>query len=105
MSRVAIATCAGLPGLDPDDRLLAPALGEHGIEAVNVAWDDADADWASFDLVAVRNTWDYPERRDAFLAWAASVPRIVNPAEVLRWTTDKRYLHELEEAGLPKVKP
>lgn len=103
MSRIAIATCAELPDLDPDDRLVPPALAALGIESVNVAWDDPHTDWAAFDLVAVRNTWDYPERRDAFLDWAAGVPRIVNPPAVLRWTTDKRYLHELEEAGLPVV--
>lgn len=103
MTRVAIATCAGLPDLDPDDRALAPELAALGIAADVVAWDDPGADWAAFDLVVVRNTWDYPERREEFLAWAERVPRIVNPAPVLRWTTDKRYLVELEGAGLPVV--
>jgi hypothetical protein len=103
MTVVAIATCAELPELDPDDRALPPALAALGIGTRLVAWDDADADWDAFDLVVVRNTWDYPARRDAFLAWAERVPRIVNPAPVLRWTTDKRYLVELEAAGLPVV--
>jgi len=101
--RIALATCAELPELDPDDRLVAPALAALGIAGEPVAWDDPAADWSAYDLVAVRNTWDYSLRRDEFLAWAASVPRLVNPAAVLRWTTDKRYLHELEEAGLPIV--
>ncbi len=101
--RVAIATCAELPDLDPDDRLVAPALARLGIEGVPVAWDDPGVDWDAFALVAVRNTWDYAGRRDAFLAWAASVPRIVNRPEVLRWSTDKRYLRDLERAGLPVV--
>lgn len=101
--RIAIATCAELPDLDPDDRLVAPALAALGVDAEPVAWDDPAADWPAYDLVAVRNTWDYSLRREEFLAWAAAVPRLVNPAEVLRWTTDKRYLHELEEAGLPVV--
>ena len=103
MTAVAIATCAELPELDPDDRALPPALAALGIDASIVAWDDPAADWDAFDLVAVRNTWDYPARRDEFLAWAERVPRIVNPAPVLRWTTDKRYLVELEAAGLPVV--
>jgi len=102
-ARIALATCAELPGLDPDDRLVPPALAALGIEAVPVSWDDPAADWAAFDLVAVRNTWDYPARRDEFLAWAECTPRIVNPPQVLRWTTDKRYLAELEAAGLPVV--
>jgi hypothetical protein len=49
----------------------------------------------------VRSTWDYVEGRDAFLDWARAVPRLANPAPVLAWNTDKRYLAELAEAGLP----
>jgi len=102
-ARVAIVTCAELPELDPDDRLLAPALAALGIESEIVRWDDPAADWPVYDLVAVRNSWDYAARRDEFLRWARSVERIVNPAEVLEWTTDKRYMAELEAAGLPVV--
>jgi len=51
----------------------------------------------------VRTTWDYAGRRDEFLAWAAAVPRLLNPADVLTWNTDKRYLHELEAQGIPIV--
>lgn len=103
MTGVAIATCAELPDLDPDDRLLPPALLALGIASQAIAWDATEADWGAFDLVVVRNTWDYPSRRDEFLAWADGVPRLVNPAPVLRWTTDKRYLVELEDAGLPVI--
>jgi glutathione synthase/RimK-type ligase-like ATP-grasp enzyme len=51
----------------------------------------------------VRSTWDYAERRDAFLAWAESLPRLLNPLPVLRWNTDKHYLRELAHAGVPVV--
>jgi hypothetical protein len=51
----------------------------------------------------VRQTWDYVDRRDEFLAWARAVPRLANPAELLAWNTDKRYLDELVAAGLPTV--
>jgi hypothetical protein len=101
--RVALATCAELPDLDPDDRLIAPALAALGVEAAPAVWDDPAEDWDAYDLVLLRNTWDYVDRRDAFLAWAERVPRLVNPAPVVRWTTDKRYLVELEAAGLPVV--
>ena len=61
-------------------------------------------DWAAFDLIVVRSCWDYAERRDAFLAWAASLPRVLNPVEVLEWNTDKqRYLTDLAAAGVPVV--
>ena len=52
----------------------------------------------------MRSTWDYQERRDEFLAWARGIgDRLVNPPAVLEWNTDKRYLRELADAGLPVV--
>jgi glutathione synthase/RimK-type ligase-like ATP-grasp enzyme len=66
-------------------------------------WDEA-RDWNEFDLVVVRSTWDYAERRDEFLAWARSLPRVLNAFEVLEWSSDKqRYLTDLERAGVPVV--
>ncbi|PZS33044.1 MAG: hypothetical protein DLM59_07095, partial [Pseudonocardiales bacterium] len=60
-------------------------------------------DWDAFDLSVVRSTWDYTDRHERFLAWADSVPRLHNPAGVLRWNTDKHYLGELAAAGVPVV--
>ena len=61
-------------------------------------------DWSRFGLVVLRSTWDYAERRDAFLTWARSLPRVLNPVLVLEWNTDKqRYLTDLAAAGVPTV--
>jgi len=101
---VALATCADVAELDPDDRPLLPALAAQGIKAVPAVWDDRGVDWGSFDLVVLRSTWDYAERRDEFLAWARSLPRVLNDVPVLDWNTDKeRYLTNLEAAGVPIV--
>ncbi|WP_433084910.1 ATP-grasp domain-containing protein [Dactylosporangium sp. CA-052675] len=102
-ARVALVTCTDLPDLDEDDRALIPALAARGIAAEPVAWDAAGADWAGYDLAVVRNTWDYAKRRAEFIAWARSVPRLANPAAVIEWNTDKRYLRQLAEAGIPIV--
>ena len=101
--RIAIATCSLFPDLEDDDRLLLPALAERGIDAQPTLWDEPFTDWGAFDLVLVRSTWDYVGRREEFLTWARSVPRLINPAAVLEWSTDKRYLEELRAAGLPIV--
>jgi glutathione synthase/RimK-type ligase-like ATP-grasp enzyme len=101
--RVALATCASLPGLHEDDRPLLPALAARGVDAAVAAWDDPSVDWAGFDLVVVRSTWDYVGRHAEWLAWARGVPRLANPAEVLAWSTDKTYLRHLERAGVPVV--
>ena len=74
-----------------------------GLDAQWRVWDDHSVHWASYDLVVLRATWDYPLRRDEFVNWAESVPRLVNPADVVRWNTDKRYLRDLEGAGVPVV--
>jgi len=66
-------------------------------------WDDAAVDWSRYDLVVIRSTWDYTGKVDAFLAWADSVPRLLNPADVVRWNHDKRYLAALQAKGVPTV--
>jgi glutathione synthase/RimK-type ligase-like ATP-grasp enzyme len=71
---------------------------------VPAVWDAGDVDWSAFDLVVVRSTWDYAERRDEFLDWARALPRVLNPVPVLEWNTDKqRYLSDLAAAGVPIV--
>ena len=103
MTRVALATCAEIPDLEPDDRLLLPALADLGIEGVPAVWDDKAAAWDGFDLVVLRSTWDYAERREEFLDWARSLPRVLNEVPLLEWNTDKRYLEQLGAAGVPIV--
>ena len=101
--RIALVTCATLPDLDPDDRRLIEPLRARGAATSALVWDDASVEWDTFDLVVIRNTWDYTDRRDAFVAWARSVPRLANPASIIEWNTDKRYLTDLAAAGLPVV--
>lgn len=100
---VLLATCAELPEGDADERLLPPALAARGVQARFATWDDPAVDWSAAALVVVRSTWDYWGRREEYLAWAQRVARLRNPLAVLRWTTDKRYLDDLADAGLPVV--
>jgi hypothetical protein len=103
MPLVALVTCAEFLELDSETKLLIEPLAALGISAVSAAWDDPNIDWSEFDLAVVRSCWDYHHRRDEFLAWARRVPRLANPAEILEWNTDKRYLRELAESGVPIV--
>lgn len=102
-ARVALATCSQLPDLDKDDVPLIAALASRGITAEPAVWDDPAVDWQAYDLVLVRSTWDYSPRHDEFLAWARSLPKVANSADVIEWNTDKRYLRELEAAGIPVI--
>jgi glutathione synthase/RimK-type ligase-like ATP-grasp enzyme len=100
---IALATCTGVAGKEPDDLRVIEALQRRGVEAVHAVWNDPGVDWSSFRLVVIRSTWDYTDQRDEFLTWAEALPRVLNPAPILRWNTDKRYLNDLAKAGLPVV--
>jgi len=106
MPRVALATCHALPGLDEEDAPLIPALQALGIAGVPEVWNDPAVDWTAYDLVVVRDTWDYANKAVAFLEWAdrvAALRPFLNSAPMIRWNTDKRYLRELAAAGVPIV--
>lgn len=100
---VLLATSADEPaGEEPGTSHLLDALAARGLDGRWVVWDDPDVDWGA-GLVAVRSTWDYETRREEFLAWARSVPRLLNSAAVFAWNTDKSYLVELAGGGVPVV--
>jgi hypothetical protein len=99
---VILATCAELPDGDEDAPFLDAALASVGVSARWQSWTDEGADWTA-GLVVLRSTWDYATRRDEFLEWARSVPRLVNPYDLVAWNTDKTYLVELADCGVPTV--
>lgn len=99
--RIAIATAAAVPKLDEDGPALIAALATRGHTAEPAIWTDPDVDWATFDLVLIRSTWDYAPRHAEFIAWVErvdAVTEILNPPAVVRWNTDKRYLATLGSA-------
>jgi hypothetical protein len=99
---VLLATCAALPDGDEDAEPLVSALAARGVESRWAAWTDEGVDWGA-GLVVLRATWDYTADRARFLAWMDALPRVANPAPVVRWNTDKVYLGELAAAGVPTV--
>lgn len=99
---IAIATARGVAEIDVDQPLLAAALDAAGLRHTTAAWDDPGVDWSGFELVVIRSTWDYMHRVEEYLDWVdrvAAVTTLMNPAEVVRWNLDKRYLGELADAG------
>ncbi|MEW2570282.1 hypothetical protein [Streptomyces sp. NPDC047070] len=105
---MALVTCQEVleSGYDRDLPALADAVRDAGAEVAVVGWDDPDVEWARFDLVLIRSTWDYSWRAAEFLAWAdrcGAATTLANPPEVVRWNADKRYLGDLAAAGVPVV--
>jgi glutathione synthase/RimK-type ligase-like ATP-grasp enzyme len=105
--RVALVTSTAYPLLYEDDLLLARALEQIGISAIPAIWNDATIEWDSFAALVIRTPWDYFERVDEFRAWlharTASGVLMCNSSDILQWNFDKRYLQDLEAAGVAIV--
>ncbi|MFC6084416.1 ATP-grasp domain-containing protein [Sphaerisporangium aureirubrum] len=90
-------------GPDPDRELVLADWARAGIDGRAVRWDDPAVRWERHDAAVVRSTWNYVHRRDEFVAWAykvEGVTRLLNPAAMLDFNSDKSYLRGL---GVPTV--
>ncbi len=104
--RIGLATCEEAWREDEDAPPIEQAFADRGASFDWLVWDDPTVEWAAYDLVVVRSTWDYVPRREEFLGWAdrvAAATRLENGPAVLRWNTDKHYLDDLAAAGVPTV--
>jgi hypothetical protein len=99
--RIVLAGCPALPEGDGDDAELVDVLRRRGLAARWMSWDDPQA--LDADLVILRATWDYIVRLDDFLSWSTRVTNLLNPPDVVAWNTDKRYLGDLIDAGVPTM--
>lgn len=84
----------------------AEPLRAAGLEVSPRSWADAP-DLAGFDLVLPLLVWGYPRAYRQWVtsvdAWRAEGVRLHNPASVLKWNADKRYLGVLAQRGAPVV--
>lgn len=107
IAHVALVTAAAARDLDEDLPPLEQALRAlPGIQVSIVNWDDPGTDWSGFDVALLRSAWDYSQRLDEFLAWAArasGLTRLLNPLAVVRWNIDKHYLRDLARVGITTV--
>jgi glutathione synthase/RimK-type ligase-like ATP-grasp enzyme len=106
IERLAWATTGQVRGTDEDEPPALAALAATGVRVDVVAWDDPAVRWDAYDRVALRSTWDYPQRLDEFLGWLAAIERVtavLNPVPLVRWNLDKHYLGELAAAGVPTI--
>jgi glutathione synthase/RimK-type ligase-like ATP-grasp enzyme len=102
---IALVTAEVSRDLDEDLPILGAALERAGTQFHFVNWHDA-VDWSQYAAVFLRSPWDYHLRRDEFLAWLRDVSRatrVFNTYDVVEWNSDKRYLAELTNAGIPVV--
>ena len=106
MIDLALVTARCAQALDEDLPPLLAAADRAGLSVQAWAWDDPACDWSQCRVALLRSPWDYTERYPEFLAWLARVEpqtRLFNPPSLLRWNTDKRYLADLQQAGVAIV--
>ena len=101
---IALLTCEKFPNLYETDQPLIPELAKHDITASAAIWDDPAIDWAQFDYLIFRNTWDYYEKETAFNLWldrieALKIPTL-NALEIIDANKHKFYLRDFEAKGI-----
>jgi O-ureido-D-serine cyclo-ligase len=105
-ARVALVTARVAAATDADLPPLLRALADAGLSPEAACWDDPEVDWSSYRLAILRSPWDYVPRYEEFLAWLGRADRmtsVLNRPDVVRWSTDKRYLRDLASHGVPVV--
>jgi glutathione synthase/RimK-type ligase-like ATP-grasp enzyme len=106
-SRLAIATCSLYPTVYPDDVYFIDALKHLGVQPTFCIWNDPAVDWAAFDAVLIRTIWDYFQHYAAFLTWLDTLDQLgvptINDTRLIRWNSEKRYLLDLEQQGVPII--
>lgn len=82
--------------------IYARVLARHGVALRSARWTEADPRMPALACLV----WGYHLRVSDWLeflaGWPVSTP-LINPASLLSWNTDKRYLIDLETAGVPIV--
>jgi glutathione synthase/RimK-type ligase-like ATP-grasp enzyme len=98
------ATSANYGDLTAGDLLVAAELQQRGYNVEPLVWSEAPPESVTCDAVVLRSVWDYHLDAERFLDWVTSVGQqtvIFNNPENVRWNADKRYLFDLQSAGLP----
>jgi hypothetical protein len=106
MIDVMIASMRERPDGGPDDALLAAAIQAEGGRVAIAGWDDPAVDWRNSGTIVVRSSWNYHLAPHAWRDWvaaAATMAKLINPASLILWNMDKRYLCELARFGLAVV--
>lgn len=102
---IALITAVASRDVDEDMPSLESALRNAGADVTIAEWD-LPHDWSRFEVALLRSTWDYPRRLAEFIEWKEAVSRktrLLNPAPVVKWNSDKHYLNDLAKREIPTV--
>lgn len=89
---------------DEDTELLQFLQGK-GLDIHREIWTDQTVNWQQYELAILKSPWDYIDKIDAFYSWLEVLEsyqiRLLNPAGIVKWNSDKHYLKDIAAAGLP----
>lgn len=105
--KIGLLTCSRFPELYGMDQQLCTVLKSRGYDALPVVWDDPSFQPEEWSCLIFRNTWDYFEKKSAFLDFLnrldAHGVKSLNPLSLVRTNLHKFYLKEMELAGITIV--
>ncbi|RMF68243.1 MAG: hypothetical protein D6743_03645 [Calditrichaeota bacterium] len=107
MIKVAFATSKEMAELTRDDQMVFRILDRYGVDVEPAVWDANHINWQDFGCVIIRSCWDYHLRLQEFLDWVTDIEKLgipfYNPPKIVRWNSNKRYLKDLQSAGVQVV--
>ncbi|MFP3832643.1 RimK family alpha-L-glutamate ligase [Chryseobacterium sp. SIMBA_028] len=90
-----------------EDTELIIFLTNKGLDVFPAIWNDENVDWSGFDVVVIKSPWDYHNHLKEFLNWLERVEnlgvKVLNSVEIIKWNSDKHYLKDIAEKGLPVI--
>ena len=107
MKQIAYLTMDSLENFVAYDHLTIEPLRRRACHVQHVSWRAQNVAWDDFDLVVIRSPWDYQQDPEQFLGVLqtieASQATLLNSLTTVKWNIDKRYLQQLQQAGVAIV--
>ncbi|WP_372365718.1 RimK family alpha-L-glutamate ligase [Candidatus Uabimicrobium sp. HlEnr_7] len=104
--KCAFLTCEDLPNMIDEELALIKLLAKKNIDVDIVIWSQK-TNWSSYECVVIRTTWDYYLQSDLFLGVLQEIAdsgcRLFNTLDIVRWNTNKNYLIDLQQKGIPVI--
>ena len=106
MKKCAFLSMDNLEAFECYDNLLVEPLAKAGWLAEEVSWHNNKVNWADYNVVIIRSTWDYQDDPDSFLQTLEKIAQqtqLENSLNIVDWNIHKTYLIDLELNGIDIV--
>ena len=91
----------------PEHDLLLQYLQDKGLDIQHEEWADESVDWTKYSCIVHKCPWDYVAKTQLFYNWLEKIKALGipmhNPADILKWNSDKHYLQDIANAGLKVI--